>query len=189
MVSKASPLMIAPLGIWAISLPIPFFSISYFYMSLWIIIPYLLFIVFIDITGKNKSGKMMSYAGYISLLLMCIFFGAPAFKLSSGSLFFQILIVLIALIIIFIVQKNNTFIAESLTGDNRNPTFVLAYFGLIVLIIFAGGGGYYLAAEHFAKRFGQVAMENYFSILLLLGGYWLLVFTQSTTSRFKNFTN
>ncbi|MBM4763249.1 hypothetical protein [Bacillus sp. B15-48] len=190
MVRKAAPLIIAPLGVWAISLPIPFFSMNYFLGSLLIMILYLLFILFIDVTGKNKSSKTMSYAGYISLLLTGIFFGGPAFKLSSHSLFLQMVMVGVALLILFFAQKYNKIIADSLTGqENRNIKFLVVYYGFAALIIIAGGGGYFMAADLFADRFGMQAMQNYFSIVLLLIGYLVLIASQSATSRFKTFKN
>lgn len=190
MVRVASPLMIAPLGVWAISLPVPFFSLTYFFGSLAVIIPYVLFILFIDVTGKNKSKKMMSYAGYVTLFVTSIFFGGPAFKLVADSMVMQIIIVVIALVIIVLAQKNNKMIADSLTAqENRNMKFILLYYGFAAVVIIAGGGGYFMAAEVFADRFGINAMQNYFSTLLLLIGYWLLIATQSATSRFKTFKN
>lgn len=188
MVRTATPLIFLPLLVWGISLIVPYFSMIYFWSTLVIMVPFVLFMVSIDVTGKNRSRRMLSYAGYISLLLTSIFFGGPAFKLAEGSIFLQILMIFIALVILFFAQKYNEIIADSLTvKENRNIKFIITYYGFALLLLTAAGGGTYWAPMIFASKYGDEAMFAYYSTILLLVGYWLLILTQSATSRFKTF--
>lgn len=185
-----TPASIALLVLGALTLPLPYFS----FINLWIYvilsIPYILFTIYLDITGKVQNEKLKAYCGYYGLLLICIYFGTPAIKQFHDQPIFQVSMIMVWVFIFAISGKSkDTLIKITLPSgeDNKYKFFSALYYGFIVLVVLAGGGGHYKGAEYFSRIFGHKATMYYFTILLLLCAYWFTIFTQSTTTRFKEF--
>lgn len=166
----------------------PYYSVLSLWTYIILFLPYLLFLIFLDITGKVKNNKLKAYGGYYGLLLFSISFGIPAVKLFYDNHFIQFFIILIWLIIFWMVKKNKDIAFQIVFPEgSQYRTYSIIYYGFIVLVIFAGGGGYYKSGEYFSRVFGENAAMSYFSIILLLISYWFIFFAQSATSSFKRF--
>lgn len=188
MANSTTVMALGPLVMGAITLPIPEFSLFYFWLSLLIYIPVLIYAVYLDLTGKSKSKKSKGYVGYYCLVLMSIYFGLPAVKVLSDHPIFQLGIILLWLgLSVFAFKYNQLTHAVFLGQIDKYRKYTFLLHGSMLLALVAGGGGYYKAAEYFSYIFGKNAMFEYFSILLLVGSYWLGIFAQSTVGIFTKF--
>ena len=189
MVKKTSIFPILPLIIGAFSIFIPDFSRFYMWLVLCLCIPLFLYAIFLDITGKSKkSAKLRGYAGYFSFVLTSTFFALPAIRVYQDHLGILLLIIGLWLLASLLTFRFNNLMSKIVFGESdelRKYTFILH--GTMFFALVAGGGGYYKAAEYFSNVFGDAAMFSYFSILLLVGSYWMTIFAHSTVGIFTKF--
>lgn len=188
MATYHTPLAIGMVIIGTITLFIPDFYWFYFWVELAIYIPYLFFVMYVDLKSGKKTTKLKAISGYLVLLLFSINFGLPAVKLFHGNHLIQLGIILPWLTIFWLTNTyKNVMVQIVLPEGGRYRKYSIIYYGFIVLVVVLGGGGYYKSAEYFSRIFGEKAMMNYFSLLLLLASYWMLILAQSSTTGFKRF--
>ncbi len=165
-------------------LPIPYFSMASVWFYLLFFVPYLLFTIYLDMTGKVKNRKLKGYAGYLGLLLFAISFGVPAIKQFHQQPFLQFVFIAAFIGVNILAYKKNTLFYKVVlpeAGQSKIPSMV--YWGLFVLIIIAGGR-HYMAPRYFALTFGQEAADVFYSLLFLAASYLFAIFATSTTYKF-----
>ncbi|MBD8071139.1 hypothetical protein [Bacillus sp. PS06] len=186
MTNKVSVLGIGMLIVGALFfLPYPYFSIHAFWAYLALFVPYLLFTLFLDMTGKVNNRKLKGYAGYFALLLFAISFAVPAIKQFHDRFIIIGLLIVLFITINFIVLKyNKVFYQMVLPEGAQNRKYTFIFWGLFALIIFIGGG-HFTAPRYFELAFGQQTAANFYSILFLLLSYLFSIFATSTTYKFR----
>jgi hypothetical protein len=189
MVKKTTIFTMLPLIIGAFTIFIPDFSMFYMWIVLGLYIPLFLYASFLDITGKSdKSAKLRGYVGYFSFVLTSILFALPAIRVYKDYLGVLLLIIGLWFLASLLTFRFNNLMSKIVLGESdelRKYTFILH--GTMFFVLVAGGGGYYKAAEYFSYVFGEAAMFSYFSILLLIGSYWMTIFAHSTVGIFTKF--
>lgn len=189
MVKHTTILAILPLIIGAITFAIPDFSIFYTWLVLALYIPLLLFAVYLDISGKSKkSAKLRGYVGYFSFVLSSIYFALPAVRVFQDYLFISIIFIVIWITVSVFTLIYNKIMYKIVFGESdglRKYTFI--FHGTMFIALAVGGGGYYKAAEFFSNTFDEDAMFSYFSIILLIGSYWMTIFAHSSIGIFSKF--
>jgi hypothetical protein len=186
MTNKVSVLGIGMLMVGAfIVLPYPYFSMTSLVFYLLLYIPYLLFTLYLDMTGKVRDKKLKGYAGYFCLLLFAISFAAPALKQFNDSLFLQVFMMIIFVVIHIVVLKNSRFFyGIVLPEGSKSKKYSFIYWGLFIAIIVVGGG-HYTAPRYFSLAYGQETAYTFYSILFLLISYLLAIFSASLTYKFR----